>query len=89
MATFELFSKRRKRAAGEMPDVYTYDIPIKLRIQITHIWNDTIGNPGRDYDERGTIRETYLGIVDALRREYGVFILHKDTRNPNDAYHRS
>jgi AbiJ N-terminal domain 4 len=86
MATFNLFSKRRKRAAGDMPDVYTYDIPINLRVQITHIWNDAIGNPGREYDPAGRISDTYLQIVDALRREYGVYTLHKDTRNPNDAY---
>lgn len=39
LAVTNIFSKRNKK----MPDVYTYDsIPTSLRIQVAHIWNDTI-----------------------------------------------
>lgn len=86
MPTFELFSKRRKRDAGEMPDVYTYDIPANLRVQITHIWHDALGNPSREYDSSGNINNTYLQIVDMLRREYGVYALHSATTDPNAAH---
>ena len=43
MPIHDLFSKRRKRAAGETADVYIYTIPEKLRVQIIHIWGDAIG----------------------------------------------
>ena len=61
MAIFDLFSKRQKRLRGEMPDVYVYDdLPNPLRVQIVHIWKDTL--------------RRYEFIVDALCREYGVFL---------------
>ena len=38
MAIFDLFSKRQRRARGEVPDVYVYDkLPQELRVQIVHI----------------------------------------------------
>jgi hypothetical protein len=80
MPTFDLFSKRRKRAAGEVPDVYTYEISEDLRIQIIHIWGDAIG---RNNDEN--VRAVYQNIVEILRREYGVFALHADTHDPNNS----
>jgi hypothetical protein len=89
MATFDLFSKRRKRAAGETPDVYTYEIPQSLRVQIVHIWGDAIGKPERDYDSTGNIGSVYQKIADILRREYGVFVLSSETydqNNPRQAY---
>ena len=62
MPIFDLFSKRQKRLRGEMHDVYVYDdLPNPLRVQIVHIWKDTI--------------QQYKFIVDTLCREYGVFIL--------------
>ena len=62
MAIFELFSKRQKRLRGEMPDVYVYDdLPYPLRVQIVHIWKDTLYQ--------------CESIVNTLCREYGVFRL--------------
>jgi hypothetical protein len=76
MSVFEIFSKRRRELRGELPDVYTYDeIPQRLRVQIIHIWHDTIGTD-RDYfnDYSGT-RGVCEAIVEILCREYGVFTL--------------
>jgi hypothetical protein len=84
MATFDLFSKRRKRAAGDVPDIYIYTIPTDLRVQIIHIWGDALGDPSRDYDSGGNIKSAYQEIVDVLRREYSVFILSQDTPDRND-----
>ncbi len=64
MPIFDIFSKRQKRLRGEMPDVYVYDdLPKPLRVQIVHIWQDTLGT------------NHYKFIVDILCREYGVFTL--------------
>ena len=72
MAIFELFSKRQKKLRGEVPDVYTYDeVPNPLRVQIIHIWKDTIGKD-EGYRE---IRKNYQLIIDTLCREYGLFEL--------------
>lgn len=76
MGIFDLFSKRQRRLRGDVPDVYSYDeIPEPLRVQIVHIWQDSIGN-ANDYNAG------YLGaygayklIVETLCREYGVFKL--------------
>jgi hypothetical protein len=85
MPTFDLFSKRKKRAAGEVPDIYIYSIPSSLRVQIIHIWGDALGNPLSDYDPNHHIRNAYQEIVEVLRREYGVFLLREDTLDRNDS----
>ena len=78
MAIFDLFSKRQKRLRGDVPDVYTYDnLPNTLRVQIVHIWTDTLGN-GNQYDDRYSdyeVRDAYKFIVETLCREYGLFKL--------------
>lgn len=74
MATFDLFSKLQKRLRGDVPDVYTYDgIPNPLRVQIVHVWTDTLGNGSQWYE--GQVRHAYEFIVNTLCREYGVFKL--------------
>ena len=74
MAIFDLFSKRQKRLRGEIPDVYVYDaLSNPLRVQIVHIWNDTLIH--------------YEFIVDTLCREYGVFRL-AETDNIHGRNHR-
>lgn len=77
MATYDLYSKRQKRLRGEVPDIYTYDdIPNPLRVQIIHIWWDTLGRP-EEYSQIG-LRGSFNGyeyIIDTLCREYGVFRL--------------
>ena len=76
MPIFDIFSKRQKKLRGEVPDVYVYDdLPNSLRVQIVHIWQDTLGT---DYDEH------YKSIVNTLCREYGVFTLAK-----TDSYGRN
>lgn len=45
MAIFDLYFKRQRRLKGEVPDVYLYDqMPHALRVQIVHVWDDTLGN---------------------------------------------
>jgi hypothetical protein len=77
----DLFSKRQKALRGDVPDVYTYnDLPNPLRVQIVHIWADTIGSErdyygyyGHTYGE--AVKSSYKLIVDTLCREYGLFQL--------------
>lgn len=86
MGIYDLFSKRQKKLRGEVPDVYTYDtIPQPLRVQIVHIWTDTLGNSSEYTRGPRNVESTYRFIVDTLCREYGVFILTKETdiRNRN------
>jgi hypothetical protein len=86
MPTFELFSKRKKRAAGGFQDVYKYDnIPEALRVQVVHIWGDTLGNPNRHMNSYENILEIYQSLVQTIRREYGVFRLREDTYDPEDS----
>ncbi len=48
MAIVDLFHKKQKRLRGEYPDVYQYDeLPIKLKVQIVHLWNKTIDRDKR------------------------------------------
>jgi hypothetical protein len=80
MAILDLFSKRQKRARGEVSDVLTYDeLPDTLRVQIVHILTDVLGSPeeAATHREYYRVRPTYEQIVSALRREYGVFELAK------------
>src|SRR5205823_3877766 len=75
MTIFHIFSKRQKKLREKVPDVYEYaKIPKPLRVQIVHIWQDTIGD-SHDYDRGSGVKGTYKLIVDTLRREYGVFSL--------------
>ena len=87
MAIVELFHKRQKRLRGEYPDVYQYDeLPDKLRVQIVHMWDETIGRDPSMYN-------TYLDPVQKLSRsvleqvykilikELGVFKLTSNEKN--------
>lgn len=65
---WDLFSKRMKRARGEVPDVYEFDhIPEPLRVQVIHIWEEVL----EAIPSAGLV-ET---IVKILRKERGVFHL--------------
>ncbi len=76
MTIFDLFSKRQKRLRGEVPDVYEYDkIPNPLRVQIVHIWDDSLGSE-QDASNHDEVYKTYKLIVETLRREYGVFRIY-------------
>ncbi len=73
MAVFDLFSKRQKRARGEVPDVYVYDdLPNPLRVQIVHIINDAFGV---DHYHADHAENAYQSVNNILCRELGVFKL--------------
>ncbi len=75
MTIFDLYSKRKKRLLGDVPDVFTYDkIPHALKVQIVHIWKDSLGNEN-EYYNRKKVSSTYEAITETLCREYGVFQL--------------
>lgn len=82
MSIFNIFSKRQRKLRGEVPDVYVYnEIPQPLKIQIIYIWEDAFGK-AEDYADRyygrvgqNPVVQCYRFIVEALRREYGVFRL--------------
>lgn len=74
MAKYELFSVREKRARGDVPDVFSYDlIPPALRVQVIHIWGDTLGHENQRYTNRSS--EIYSSIHNYLCRQYGCFAL--------------
>ncbi|MBU9641075.1 STM4504/CBY_0614 family protein [Burkholderia gladioli] len=81
MGIYDLFSKRQRRARGEVPDIYVYDpIPPQLKVQIVHIINDSFGVGG--YPD--VVEKLYHDIVDILCQEYGVFRLVPNTVDPRD-----
>ena len=87
MAIFDIFSKRQKKLRGETPDVYVYnELPNPLRVQIVHIWMDTLGNNEQcsDYYHGNHVRQGYKAIIDILCREYGVFSLPGTRENYGD-----
>jgi hypothetical protein len=73
MPVFDLFSKRQKRSRGDAPDVFVYDsIPPALRVQVIHIWRNTIGDSSV-YNTPAL--DLYRFLNDTLCEEYGVFRL--------------
>jgi hypothetical protein len=79
LAIFDLYSKRQKKLRGDTPDVYVYDrIPQTLKVQITYIWFETLGDPKQsqaNFQIQSNVLGTYELIVKLLRKEYGVFQL--------------
>jgi hypothetical protein len=72
VAILKIFSKRQKEARGECPDVYQYDdIPRQFRVQVIHIFNDTVGLQ----DQHPCAQQIYEFVWQALCREYGTFRL--------------
>lgn len=87
MAIIDLFSKRQKKLRGEIPDVYTYDdIPDSLRVQIVHIWKDSIGSNVDYHDKFKRVFQSYKFLVETLCREYGLFQLVTKNRYDNRNY---
>lgn len=82
MAILDIFSKRKARENGDLPDVYTYDdVPARLRVQCTHIFMDRLKNPYESWGLTQRLQnEAYQSIVVGLRKEYGVFVLSQETR---------
>lgn len=88
MSTSNLFSKRQKTLRGEVPDVYSYDtIPQALKVQIVHIWNDTLGDENEYFSSSYGSRRAYQFVVNTLCREYGVFTL-KSSNDYGDRNYR-
>ena len=85
MGILELFSKRQKRARGEMPDVFVYDdLPDKLRVQIVHIITDAFGTDS-SYNSNGSAGGAYEFVEQTLCREHGLFTLIDRPKSSQDA----
>lgn len=70
----DLYSKRRKKELGDIPDVYQYEnIPDHLKVQFMHILTDVFINGAAQRFNSG--QKLIKVIVDILRKEYGVFKL--------------
>jgi hypothetical protein len=68
MKVFDLFSKRQRRARGQVPDIFVYDdLPVELRVQIIHIWRDAFGDEHM-FNERTA--KLYMNVYNTLCREY-------------------
>ncbi|MGO7836907.1 STM4504/CBY_0614 family protein [Rhizobium johnstonii] len=75
MTVYDIFSKRQKRLSATDEDVFQYrDIPAKLRVQIVHILNRSLGNEEQFYSSGG-VQGAYKYIVETIREEAGVFYL--------------
>lgn len=73
---YEIFSKRQKLGRGE-PEVFQYEsIPPAFRVQVIHIWGDTLGHSDPRYTNRAG--QIYELIHNKLCREYGCFQLGDD-----------
>lgn len=89
MAIVDLFHKRQKRLRGEYPDVYQYEeLPSRLRVQIVHIWDETIGKDHNIYDTYSSPTQKHSRAVleqahRILIKELGVFKLPS---NDEDEY---
>lgn len=84
MGMYETFTKRIKRLAqAGQPDVYQYDdLPRAFRVQVAHIWQDSIGR----YTVRsiGRYDEPHWELVsNTLARELGVFSLGNPSIYPS------
>lgn len=84
MMIHDIFSKRQKRARGDVPDVYQYKhIPQELRVQVVHIIEDLTAKVA----QRGihTSKDLYKEIHEILCREYGQFSLGDKYETDRDA----
>ena len=82
MKIIDVFSKRKKRQQKTLSDIFVYDnIPLKLRMQITHILIDAYGNDTRF----GSTQSQFKIIHDSLCREYGFGSLFESVDEMNYA----
>ncbi|MFM0451670.1 hypothetical protein PQR21_14885 [Paraburkholderia nemoris] len=87
MAVVDLYSKRKKRAQGEVLEVYRYDIfPVPLRVQLVHVFDDVIGDQTEYFDKYKGVQAGYRLMVDILCREYGLFTLTKSSVDSSNHY---
>ena len=86
MGIFDLFSKRLARRKGDVSDVLVEGpLPQKLKIQIVHILQETIGIHGHMYSSVNDAYTIYSNIRQILLKEYGKFNLNgKGENEPED-----
>ncbi len=78
MSVVELFSRRKaaREVAGKT-DVYTYTVPRRLRIQIMHIWDTSLGRFesgdrfGYRDDSQQSVNQLWKRVHNTLAREFG------------------
>ncbi|NTA16026.1 hypothetical protein G6M11_08440 [Agrobacterium tumefaciens] len=92
MGIFDIYSKRKNRAEGSVPDVYEYDfIPDKLRVQISQIFSEYLGDQDYCRYKNPSAQNLYKDLVKILRKEYGVHTLnsrfHSHIENYADEFH--
>jgi Domain of unknown function (DUF7014)/AbiJ N-terminal domain 4 len=72
MAILELFSTRRKKERGEVPDVFVYDeLPKELRIQVIFILHDALGQSTSEHGFATEVYKVYVEILEQLSRHFG------------------
>lgn len=82
MPIFDLYSKRTKPKIEN--DVFQYDkIPYKLKAQIVHIFQDSMGDTYSNYNSYSHRERTAKTITDILCREYGIFKLVEYPNQPD------
>lgn len=88
MMIHDIFSKRQKRARGDVPDVYQYEnIPEELRVQAVHIIEDLCTGVSEQYARKYGRRsgDLYKRIHEILYREYGRFSLGNQYEDDREA----
>jgi hypothetical protein len=70
LTLWDTFSKRQKRLKGEFVDVFTYEIPHPLRVQISNLWIECFGSAKREYTGNNPAYETLHKI---MSNEFGLF----------------
>ena len=76
MPVLDLYSYRKRVAAGDVPDVFVYDeLPEALLVQIIFIWRDAIGPFFVGHTRAPNNSEGWIFIHNAVAREHGVFVL--------------
>lgn len=87
MDVTNIYSKRQKTIRGEVNDIYQYNIiPTKLKRQICHILNDTVGlghtyaTLKQDSKKKNFADKFYESIRKTLLHEYGLYRLTKDPK---------
>lgn len=89
MSITEIYSKRINKDKGGSPDIYQYEnISRQLKVQIIHIWDDSLGDEHQYLDSIYLCRKAYEYIVNTLCREYGVFNLLDDSPNRRRNYYQ-
>ena len=86
VAVRNLFSYRKRLAAGSVPDVFQYDtLSDSLLVQIVHIWAEAIGPyVVLDFYELGTTvqnNRAWIEIEKCVSREHGLFRLGNENES--------